>query len=281
MRHVLIFTVLLTACGDASIAIAPAPTPDGDAAPLDSGTDAIPPTDAPELDTAPAALEYPPGPYGLQLRNVFPNLKLNGYRGGVGEWVEITMLDYYDPDGTRGVTGIQLDVEAPWCGPSNTLGDWLPKWWSTGYESRGARFISTIYDSTTSRSGGDGWEPTTQATIDQWIKKHHTNFDILADWTKTSLPTTGSVGIPHQYTIDPRTMKIVKIADGIDPGNQPCTTDADCCKVADSPDVCTADHACSPTWKTCLVSKASGPIPPLDAIMKKNGAADFPTGLTP
>jgi len=64
-------------------------------------------------DTAPP-LEYPPGPYGKAVGNVLPNLTWDGYRDGTGEWTKISLLDYYDPDGSRGIHAIKLGAAALW-----------------------------------------------------------------------------------------------------------------------------------------------------------------------
>ena len=68
---------------------------------------------APAADTAPA-LEYPPGPYGKAVGNVLPNLTWDGYRDGTGEWTKLSLLDYYDPDGSRKINAIKIGAAALW-----------------------------------------------------------------------------------------------------------------------------------------------------------------------
>ncbi|MEO7092032.1 MAG: hypothetical protein ABI175_02200, partial [Polyangiales bacterium] len=109
---------LLVACGDASVQLEPA----GDGAPtaIDATPETAEPVDTLEPeDTEPPPLVYPDEPQGLTLGSIFPNATLPGYRNGAGEWVDISMLDYYDPDGSRGITALQIDVECQWCPPSN------------------------------------------------------------------------------------------------------------------------------------------------------------------
>lgn len=77
--------------------------------PTDEDTGA-PPT---EEDTAPP-LTYPEGPYGKAVGNTIPNLSWDGYRDGAGEWGKISLLDYYDPDGTRGINAIKIGGAALW-----------------------------------------------------------------------------------------------------------------------------------------------------------------------
>ena len=276
----------LLACSSSSSG--PAGTTGGD----DTGTTPTDDTGTPADDTAPpdedtaTALTYPDGPYGLKLHNVFPNLTFKGYSdGAIGDFTDHSMLDYYDPDGSRGITAIYFVVAAQWCGPCNEEADHLPVWYTTSYKDRGARFVSAVIESATPKNDATGkqigWMPATQTTVNSWVKKHKVNFDIMLDDTESALPHTGSVGLPYNYIIDPRNMTVKRILQGIDPATVPCTTDAGCCKTATTPDVCTQDYSCSTTLKTCLTPTMQGPIPGLDALMLTNGAKAFDTGLTP
>ena len=245
----------------------------------DAGSDAPVATDAGVAD----ALEdtaaedttppYPDGPYGLNAKNVFPNLKLEGHIHGSPDWVPMAMSDYYDPDGSRGITAIALDVECQWCPPSNTLADHMTVWWPYIYEPRGARIITTMVE-------GLDHKPATRATVDEWVKKHVTNYDIMLDPTGTSWAGLKSLSFPRQYIIDPRTMQIVRVVIGIDAAaTVGCTSDANCCKTADSPDICAQDYFCAVALKSCLTKGSTGPIPGLDAVMIKNGAPPLDTGI--
>lgn len=64
-------------------------------------------------DTA-APLEYPAGPYGKTVGATMPNISWEGYRDGTGEWTTISLLDYYDPDGSRGIRAIKVGAAALW-----------------------------------------------------------------------------------------------------------------------------------------------------------------------
>ena len=279
-------SALVGLIGCSSSSSAPTATPGDDTgAAVDTGTPADD-TAPPDEDVAPA-LEYPAGPYGLKLHNVFPNLSFKGYSDGVaGDFTDHTMLDYYDPDGSRGITGIYFVVAAQWCGPCNLEADHLPLWYTTSYKDRGARFVSAVIESATPKNDATGkqigWMPATQATVNAWVKKHKINFDIMLDDTESALPHTGSVGLPYNYLINPRDMTVMRIIQGIDPAvTTPCADDSGCCKTAASPDVCSQDYSCSLSLKTCLTPSMQGPIAGLDALMIKNGAKAFDTGLKP
>ncbi len=78
-----------------------------------SSDDAGPINPGPDEDTAPP-LTYPVGPYGKTVGSVIPNLSWDGYRDGTGEWTKISLLDYYDPDGTRGIKALKIGGAALW-----------------------------------------------------------------------------------------------------------------------------------------------------------------------
>ncbi|MBL8714410.1 MAG: redoxin domain-containing protein [Myxococcales bacterium] len=196
---------------------APPPPSDGGGAPpppSDGGGAPPPPSDsgaadtAPPPDTAPPSTTYPSGPYGSSVGSTFPNLSFNGYRDGTGSWVPVTMADYYDPTGARGITGVLIIVSASWCGPCQEEAKALPKIYP-GYKARGARFLGGLIE--------DSYRnPATQKNVDSWIKAFSTNYDMVADG-KSSLLPPGSVGIPYSIVVDPRTMKVSKTWSGADP----------------------------------------------------------------
>ena len=97
-----------------------APSPDDTAAPPPSDSGAPPPPKAdsgttPPPDTSPPpTLDYPAGPYGKTTGSVLPNLSWSGYRNGTGAWVTISLADYYDPTGSKGVRAVWLGLAAVW-----------------------------------------------------------------------------------------------------------------------------------------------------------------------
>jgi hypothetical protein len=221
---------------------------------------------------------YPAGPYGIKPGNIFPNIGFQGYKNGdnsdPANWGDLSMVDYYDPTGSKGITGIYLVIAAQWCGPCNEEADHLPKWFKTDYSGRGGQFVSIVYQQ---QNGSQA----TQLTTDQWIGKHKINFDIGIDPKNQEIPT-GSFGLPHNYIIDPRTMKVYKTVDGIDPAiTTGCTTSSTCCDPASSPTVCSVKYECGVNLQTCLPPGSTGPLKELEYIMKQNGATEFDLGLTP
>ena len=158
-----------------------------------------------EMDTAtqPAALTYPDGPYGLARGNVFPNLQFEGYRDGKGAWTTLHMLDYYDPDGSRGINAIYITVSAEWCPVCKEDAKVLPSWYESHYKPRGARFITSILE-TADRS------PATKAAVDAWVSAYAPNFDIVADPDAETFPDAFKA-LPVNFEIDPRTMVVFRV----------------------------------------------------------------------
>ena len=165
------------------------------------------------------------------------------------------------PDGGRGITGIYLVLAAQWCGPCNIEAGVLSGYFEKDYRDRGAHFLTAVV-----QDASHG--PATQTTVDQWIKAHRIVFDIASDPTQSAAPK-GSYGLPYNYVINPRTMKVVRVIPGVDAAIVPCG----------GATTCTDGYACSPALKTCLPNGALGPIYGLDAVMIKNGASKFDTGI--
>lgn len=160
-------------------------------------------------DTAPW-LTYPEGPYGLKVGETFPNFTFKGYKDGTGEWTDISMIDYYDPDSTRGINGIYYVVSAQWCPPCREEAKILPGMLDNLYRARGARFVTAMIQDSKKN-------PATKLTVDQWQALFKLNFDIVLDDAPESLPTSGSVGLPYNYVINPRDMKVARIVQGVNP----------------------------------------------------------------
>lgn len=247
--------------GNAADAVAP--SEDAGSPPHDAGIDphdasTIIPVDA----GAPTPSAYPSGPYGLDKGSVFPLVTLQGYKLATGAWTSISTASYYDPTGARGITGVFFIVGAEWCGACQSEADEAPLWLTQAYKTRGGVFASAIIEQAVDDGSGN-YLPATQATVDTWIATHKTNYDIMIDpHGEATLPMSGTIGLPHNYVIDPRTMKIVDIEEGFDDGATPCSSDGDC----------VSGYSCSSVAHFCYASGTAGIIDALDQTMIENGA---------
>lgn len=163
-------------------------------------------------DDPPAVVDgYPAGPFGLKPGQVFPNLTLHGYRDGTGAWTAITLKDYFDPDGSRGINGIYLTVSAPWCAGCVAEARSFPALYRDKYRAKGARLITALVQDGASK-------PASQKTVDSWIATYGIDYDVVADPELTTVrmdaSSSGSLALPYNYVIDPRTMRITQINAG-------------------------------------------------------------------
>jgi hypothetical protein len=125
-----------------------------------------------------------------------------------GAWTTISMLDLYDPDGSRGVNGIYLSAGAEWCSACRAEAPSLQSMWTSRYRARGARIVTALLQSA---SGA----PADEATVQRWIAAFGITYDVAADPSYSVLAATGgSVPIPYGYVIDPRTMRVQQITEG-------------------------------------------------------------------
>jgi hypothetical protein len=183
----------MVACSSSS----PAPSKlgaDADAA------DASPTDDA----QAPPWSTYPPPPYGFDVGWTVPPLSFRGHRDGSDVWVDdLSLADYYDPDGTRGVTAILVNEfisGCTWCTPEERD---LVLWYSrppNAYGARGAKFLSGLYD-----YGQQG--PLTDGDLDRFVKAFAIPFDVAFDPPHLLYPRGDA--FPYDLLIDPRDMKVL------------------------------------------------------------------------
>ena len=160
---------------------------------------------------APFVGDYPEGPYGLAVGNVFPPITVQGYVGGRAPWATISLKDYFDVDGKKGIFGVYVTVSAPWCAGCVLEGQQLPALWNNQYKKRGARLLTVLLQ-------GSAHEAATQATVDAWIASFGTPYDVGMGDGRSLLPPKPASGpspsLPYNYAINPRTMRVAQINTG-------------------------------------------------------------------
>ena len=163
----------------------------------------------PPATPLPSVGDYPPGPFGFTVGDVFPRAIVNGYKNGGGGWTTLSTQDYFDPDGARGINGVYFTVSAPWCSGCKVEGQSLPLLWTSQYKARGGRILTVLLQDA-------AYEPASQGTVDAWVTTYATPYDIAAGDPATWLPpkASGAISLPYNYAIDPRTMRIIAIDSG-------------------------------------------------------------------
>ncbi len=154
------------------------------------------------------ACPYPASPYGkAEGKTVSGALKWQGYAEGATEPSTVAISDYYDCDGSKGINAILLDTSAEWCGAciqeAGDLQKEMPAW-----KEKGIRVITLMIEDASRVKA-------TVKLADKWRTKFKIGdtVAVVSDPNGTFLPM-GSVGLPLQAIVDPRTMTITKVLQG-------------------------------------------------------------------
>jgi hypothetical protein len=162
----------------------------------DGGLDAMPET---------TAASCPSGASGLARGDVLKQIPMQGYFGGTGAYGPISVCDYFDPDGARGINALLLVVSAQWCSPcrayATALHDVAPK-----YLARGARILELLLQ------GADNLAPATKDTVDLWSRGFGVTWDVGCGDVKDA--DAGS--FPVSFYVNPRTLVIEQRLSGFD-----------------------------------------------------------------
>jgi hypothetical protein len=152
---------------------------------------------------------YPAGPYGTAVGDVIdPSLSWQGYVEDGTQAATVGVKEYYDCDGTRGVTALLLDESATWCvncvNEAHQIGPEEAAW-----ESQGVHVVTLM-------AQDQQTDPATLGTALSWRNEYAlTSGAVCADpqWTLKLWGGAGPSGngFPTNILIDPRTMKIVSI----------------------------------------------------------------------
>jgi thiol-disulfide isomerase/thioredoxin len=210
----LLTALILSACSSA-----PAPFPTGEPG-QDSGPGTTP-------DSGTGLCTYPEGTTGTgpgQL--VEAGFNWQGYAPGQQASTTISMSDFFDCDGSKGINALIFDVSATWCAACQSEATDLPKL-AAQYEALGIKHITLMVQDT-------GNVPATLATATDWRTKYGlTGLYVAADPGFSFQPSgsSGSVSLPMTVVVDPRTMKIVKVGQGY-VAAYPLQPDADAVAVA-------------------------------------------------
>ncbi len=197
---------------DAGLTNADAGRPDTKPA-ADTGTawdSGSPVPDVGTLDTGSsdaAPLTYPLGPYGLTKGNVFPNLNLLGHRKGATAATMISLEDFYDPTGAKKIHAVYLAVHTMASGECQSQEAFFRDTYATKYEPRGARVLTAIVADSLGAAPSHSW-------LMSWISTYKMTHELVADPERKTLPT-GTTTWPRSYAIDPRTMVIESVTDGM------------------------------------------------------------------
>jgi hypothetical protein len=138
---------------------------------------------------------------------VDPSLAWQGYKDGAGNAASVSIADYFDCDGARGVNALLLDESATWCADCSKEAATIAPEVGSSWASAGVNVVTLM-------SQDEQQHPATLDTALAWRNEYAlTAGAVCADpkWTTKLWGGASSAGngFPTNVLIDPRTMKIV------------------------------------------------------------------------
>jgi peroxiredoxin len=150
---------------------------------------------------------YPNGVAGVDVGDlVAGNLSWQGYAPFASQASTISIQDYYDCDGSKGINALLIINSATWCGACQNEATDLPKHTSS-FQQKGIRVLTLMVEN---QSGA----PATLSTAKTWRDYFGLGAFATAADPNFTFAGFGSVGLPLQVIVDPRTMKIVDRIEG-------------------------------------------------------------------
>lgn len=153
---------------------------------------------------------YPAGPYGTDVGAVVdPSLAWQGYVDDAAQPTRVSVTDFFDCDGSRGVRALVLDESATWCSDCQQQAQAVAPLLGTTWKDQGVRYVTLM-------AQDQQTDPATLDTAQSWRNEYSlTTGAVCADpqWTLKlwgGAPSSGN-GFPTDVVVDPRTMKIVAI----------------------------------------------------------------------
>jgi hypothetical protein len=141
-----------------------------------------------------------------------PNLAWQGYGAGATDTTTLDIHDLFDCDGSKGINAIIFDTSATWCGACQQEASSLESAIKSSLGANGAAFITLMGE-----DAAQGSKPT-MATALNWRNQFHlADVTVVADPARVFYQTKGlggSIGLPFNVLVDPRTMTVVKFVEG-------------------------------------------------------------------
>jgi hypothetical protein len=156
----------------------------------------------------PTQCQYPAGPYGAAVGHVLPpTLSWQGFPENASQQTTVSITDYFDCDGSKGIHALLLITSATWCGVCQQEADVLEAETQGQLGALGARVITLMIENAS-------YQPATAATAEAW----KSNFGLVSSAVvadpEISMATSPSFGTPLEVVVDPRTMKVVDRQEG-------------------------------------------------------------------
>jgi len=166
---------------------------------------------APVVEPAPSTQSvsvctYPDGPYGVhEGQTIPPTFQWDGLAPG-GAAQQYTTADFYDCDGTKGINALVFDSSGQWCVACQQEALQLENVIAQNWGAAGVNVITLMIED-------NNQKPTTDINVAQaWMTDYHLkNVPVALDPAfHFAVYVNGSLGLPYNVLVDPRTMKVVR-----------------------------------------------------------------------
>lgn len=140
-----------------------------------------------------------------------PTLSWQG-RGENGQLTSVSIADYYDCDGSRGINALLIDQSTAWCSVCQHMATKIGENLRNGWRERGIRVLTLITQNADTT-------PANAETARAWQRRFHLEGSaVVADPARSFRGTVGEDLAPYPYhlIVDPRTMNIVSVDAGYD-----------------------------------------------------------------
>jgi hypothetical protein len=122
----------------------------------------------------------------------------------------VSIADYLDCDGSRGIHAVLIDQSTAWCGACQALATKIGREMRDDWRARGIRVLSLI------TQAADGTPASAQTALSWKDRFDLDGTAVVADPARSLRGTAGEEAAPYPYEVivDPRTMTIVRIQAG-------------------------------------------------------------------
>jgi hypothetical protein len=151
---------------------------------------------------------WPEGNFGTAIgSNVRQNLSWQGYRPGEDVISDISIEEFYDCDGSKGINALLVVTSATWCGNCQAEAQQMSSKTAGSWTDVGIQAITLMIENVEGA-------PATAETALEWRDSFGlTHSPVVAD-PAFSFAHNGTIGLPLQIIVDPRTMTIVDSIEG-------------------------------------------------------------------
>lgn len=151
--------------------------------------------------------KYPSAVGGVDVGDVVSGgLSWQGFAEGASQAGTISIQDYFDCDGSKGINALLIINSATWCGACQSEASDLPSH-ASSFKQKGIRVLTLMVEN-------QSHAPATLSTAQTWRNYFGLQSFATAADPDFTFAGYGSVSLPLQILVDPRTMEIVDRIDG-------------------------------------------------------------------